>query len=276
MRVFISWSGAASHKVAVALRDWLPSVIQAIDPFVSSEDIERGARWFSDIGDNLESVNFGILCITPENLRAPWVMFEAGALSKNLDQSRVTPLLIGVKNSDIEGPLSQFNTTAVDKSEILKLLKTINKQLGDLRLPEESVQKAFEKWWPELEELLSTAVVEASKNITEKVEPRRSQGDILEEILELTRNISRQVAKTSADEEIKNAFKQFMLSSRAKDLRKDFGNLSWNDLKLLTASDMSKLKGKEFVSREDLSQELKKLLARKLKEDEREDDDSDN
>lgn len=49
MKVFISWSGNKSHKVAMIFREWLPSVIQSLEPYVSSEDIDKGARWSSDI-----------------------------------------------------------------------------------------------------------------------------------------------------------------------------------------------------------------------------------
>lgn len=71
MKVFISWSGNKSHKVAMIFREWLPSVIQSLEPYVSSEDIDKGARWSSDIAKELEDSTFGILCVTKDNLHAP-------------------------------------------------------------------------------------------------------------------------------------------------------------------------------------------------------------
>lgn len=45
MKVFISWSGTKSHKIGLVFRNWLPSVIQSLETYVSSEDIDKGARW---------------------------------------------------------------------------------------------------------------------------------------------------------------------------------------------------------------------------------------
>jgi TIR domain len=91
VKIFISWSGEASHAVAIALRDWLPSVLQAVEPYVSSEDIEKGARWNAEIAQQLNNTEFGIVCVTRSNVGSPWLNFEAGALSKSVDTSHVSP-----------------------------------------------------------------------------------------------------------------------------------------------------------------------------------------
>src|SRR4051812_8769555 len=123
MKIFISWSGKRSQQVAEGLRDWLPMVIQTIDPYVSSEDIEKGARWGSDIAGELQESQFGILCITPENVGAPWLNFEAGALSKSIETGRVMPVLFGMARADVpQGPLVQFQSTLADNGDLWKLV----------------------------------------------------------------------------------------------------------------------------------------------------------
>ena len=81
MKVFISWSGETSKGLAEALREWLPAVIQAVNPYFSPDDVSKGSRWSSEISKELEDSAIGIICLTKENLEAPWIMFEAGALS---------------------------------------------------------------------------------------------------------------------------------------------------------------------------------------------------
>ena len=111
MKVFISWSGETSHKVAIALHDWLPYIIQAVKPFMSSGDIFKGERWSDVLAKELEDTQFGIICVTPSNIKAPWLNFEAGALSKSVDRSFLFPFLSQINPHELEGPLALFQIT---------------------------------------------------------------------------------------------------------------------------------------------------------------------
>src|SRR5688572_18638179 len=109
MKVFISWSGERSKAVAVALREWLPDVIQSVHPWLSSEDIDAGLRWNDEVTRELSQTRFGIICLTAENQTAPWILFEAGALAKTIEKTHVVPYLIGLEPTDVQrGPLAQF------------------------------------------------------------------------------------------------------------------------------------------------------------------------
>lgn len=190
MKVFLSWSGDLSHKVATLLRDWLPSVIQSIEPYVSSEDVDKGARWSTDIAKELEASGYGIVCVTRDNLEAPWLNFEAGALSKSIDKGRVSPFLFSVKRSEIKtGPLLQFQSTIADKEDVSKLLHSMNAVTAQGALDESRLNSVFDVWWPQLEaklhELEKSST--ASAPVPSRSERDSHKADILEEVLELVR-----------------------------------------------------------------------------------------
>ncbi len=188
MKVFLSWSGEKSHKVALVFRDWFPSVIQSLEPYVSSEDIDKGTRWSSDIAKELEDSTFGILCVTKENLTAPWLTFEAGALSKTMDKSFVSPFLYDIKRSEVDGPILQFQSTIFNKDDVYKLLKTLNKACGEDQLTEERLDKAFSVWWPTLEEELEKLKGMKETEDVDTINGAMSESsEILEEILDLSR-----------------------------------------------------------------------------------------
>lgn len=194
MKVFLSWSGDVSHKVALVLRDWLPSVIQSVEPYVSSEDIDKGARWSTDIAKELEASSYGILCVTRENIEAAWLNFEAGALSKSVEKGRVSPFLFGVKRSEVKaGPILQFQSTLAEKDDVRKLLVSLNAACPQGRLEEARLDTVFDVWWPQLEVALRQVEkhipqVSASQPLPSAQPP---QGEILEELLELVRQQNR-------------------------------------------------------------------------------------
>jgi hypothetical protein len=124
--VFISWSGPRSKHAAQALRDWLPMVVQAAKPWMSSTDIDKGTRGLEEISKALEGMKTGIICLTPENLSAKWIVFEAGGLLKTEDaKSRVcTYLLAGLEPQAVESPLGMFQATRAEKEDTRHLVHT--------------------------------------------------------------------------------------------------------------------------------------------------------
>lgn len=186
MKVFISWSGDKSHKVATIFREWLPLVIQSLEPYVSSEDIDKGARWSTDIAKELTDSTFGILCVTKDNLNAPWLCFEAGALSKTIEKSYVSPFLFDIRRSEIDGPILQFQSTIFEKNDIKKLVTTLNTACGDSGISSERLEKSFDVWYPTLEKSL-TELKEMPDNELHDQNAEIDSSDILEEILDLSR-----------------------------------------------------------------------------------------
>jgi hypothetical protein len=182
VNLFISWSGAPSLAAAKALRDWVPRVLQAVKPWMSEADLEKGARWESEIACQLAGTRFGLFCLTPGNLNAPWINFEAGAVSKTVEKTYLWTYLIGLKPTDIHGPLSQFNHTASNKEDTRKLVHTMNRALGERNLDHAIVDDAFESYWPRLEERLASL-----PSADDNRKAGRSQQDMVEEILGLVR-----------------------------------------------------------------------------------------
>jgi RNA polymerase sigma factor (sigma-70 family) len=187
MRLFISWSGSKSGDVAAALRDWLPGVMNSVEPFVSSEDIYAGARWQSDIASTLDISNFGIVCVTRENQGSPWLNFEAGALAKAVDVSRVIPLAVDLKPSDVELPLGQFQAQPATEDGLRAVVVSINDALGETRLSDELLRESFAVWWPTLEAKLHRI----EEQTTTASPPARTDRELLEETLDTVRFLAR-------------------------------------------------------------------------------------
>lgn len=183
-KVFISWSGDLSKKLAEEVRVWLPGVLQFVKPYFTPNDIEKGTRWATEIAGELESSNAGIICLTKDNISKPWILFEAGALSKNFGKANVCTILFNLDNADLSGPLTSFQATKFDKTDFKKLLVTINNTGSDSKLETAVLNDVFDMWWPKLESKINEILkshVESSPNTL------RSEREILEEVLELTR-----------------------------------------------------------------------------------------
>ncbi len=200
-KVFISWSGNLSRRIAEEIRNWLPGVLQNVKPYFTPNDIEKGSKWNSEISKELSNTNIGIICLTRENISEPWILFESGALSKSMEGSNVCTILFNLEPADIKGPLTCFQSTKFDKGDIKKLIITINNCATDNKLEPEILDNVFDMWWPKIEGKVK-AIIESEKYQVK--EEKRSDRDILEEILELIRMSTRDVKLRSLSINSKN------------------------------------------------------------------------
>jgi hypothetical protein len=182
MKVFVSWSGELAKGLAESLHSWLPRVIQAARPYFSAEDVAKGTRWSAEIARELEEARLGILVVTRESVEAPWLVFEAGALSKSLSRAKVVPVLFGMEPTELRGPLVQFQAARFEKSEMKRVIRMINAELGDDALPSDVLDGSFDVWWPHLANDVTARLRRSYEPVT-----RRSDRDLLEEVLSLTR-----------------------------------------------------------------------------------------
>ncbi|MEG3631306.1 toll/interleukin-1 receptor domain-containing protein [Streptomyces poriticola] len=190
----MSWSGMPSRRCAERLASWLRYFSDEIDPFVSSESIRKGARGLDEIKRQLDESSFGIACVTRANIDAPWITFESGALSKEVDERKgqLVPFLLEGSHDDLEAassPLRQFQSArAHDEEDVLNMVRTINTVLRESanRPPDNSrVDSLFRKVWPELRDAL--AAIDCTGGMRDQAPPRRSAQEILEDLTSLVR-----------------------------------------------------------------------------------------
>ncbi len=155
-----------------------------VKPWVSDKDIGAGDRWAQSIAGELETSNFGIICITPENLQSEWILFEAGALSKSMLDAKVIPLLFGLELSDLSGPLSQFQAQKVDQVGLMEVVRAINK-VADNAVVENIVARSVPALWPTLQ-----AELEKIADTRPEEKHNRPQHEILEELVTGVRGLN--------------------------------------------------------------------------------------
>lgn len=185
-------------RLAEALQEWIHDVIQSVECFYSSDDIRAGQRWNAEINTQLAETDFGLLCVTAENLTAPWLNFEAGALSKKVDESRVVPITLGFPPSRLEDPLKQFNGVEANQEGMKKLVGSI----AEVAKTQINLDRTFDRWWPDLE-----AKINAIPGTDEDVEVPQppDAAEVLEEILGIVRGISNDIRADKRERRLSEA-----------------------------------------------------------------------
>lgn len=264
MQVFISWSGARSKLIAEAIRNWLPKVIQSVKPWMSNEDIEAGSRWLIEISDTLTQSTVGIICVTEENQHNPWLLFEAGALSKTLEQTCVCPILFQMNPGQLSGPLTQFQSNKLTMSGILKVLHTLNKNLGDNKLESNELEEILDVWWPKLEQKLND--IPASDT---NIQPRTTN-EQLDELLDLSREqLRRENLRLEGQKERENRSDKLIgimadMQSKLKDTQLNSKNNLNEMFSGLSKSINNAPQGELEVSSSDIENMMKKVIGNSI------------
>lgn len=152
MNVFLSWSGDKSSHSAKVLKTWLSHFFPSIEFRLSKNDNNMGSKWYLSLNASLENTKVGILCLTKENIKSPWILFESGAMAHALGEKHIIPLLIDVENKDLPGPLSYFQSLTTNRNDMYALVKILSKYSSLKFKGEKHLETLFENWHPLLED----------------------------------------------------------------------------------------------------------------------------
>ena len=146
-KIFFCWSKDRSKAIADAWEKLLPEIVNA-EPIRSTE-FQKGREWYTTLRNDLNEAKMGIIFLTPENVAAPWIHFEAGALATAV-RSRdgdVFSYIYGFDPGKLEGPLSAYQSTVATKQDTRRLVRDLC-AATESREPSKEV---YSRWWAKLE-----------------------------------------------------------------------------------------------------------------------------
>lgn len=153
MKIFISWSKDKSRRLALATKKLLENTLSnAIEVFFSP-DMYKGTCVDNEIHRNLIESEKCIVCITAENFKNPWLMYEAGVVYgahfNSPGEGVVIPILfehIPSWSSWVDKPLNRYvpirmdNDSNISKDDFKKFITELSTLSG-------SRIRSFEKNW---------------------------------------------------------------------------------------------------------------------------------
>jgi hypothetical protein len=202
MKVFISWSGEISNRVANLFSEWIPCVVQSADPWLSSNNLDPGSIFFEAVQDELGQTSLGIVCLTQENREKPWILFESGALAKGLTKNRVYTFLIDLVPADVTGPLANFQHTKPEKDDVWKLVQSLNRYAAAHLQPSVLIN-VFNTFWPQFEKQFSE-IVKDKPNAPKGVE--KNENEVLGLILDQVRSVNNRLSNVENSTKLRQSF----------------------------------------------------------------------
>lgn len=115
MKIFISWSKDKSRQLAEETKKFISNLLGNSVEFFFSPEMYKGTRVDNQIHEELLSSDKCLVCITSENFKNPWLLYEAGVIfganHQKTNHGIVIPILfesIPDWSSWIDKPLNQY------------------------------------------------------------------------------------------------------------------------------------------------------------------------
>ncbi len=169
MKIFISWSKNKSRLLAAETKRFLENTLGNSVEYFFSPEMYKGTRVDHEIHENLLHSNKCIVCITSENYKNPWLLYEAGVVfGANYSKTNggiVIPLLfepIPDWSSWVDKPLNQYVPIQLQASngEFSCGRQNFKEFLGEIAKENNLSLKSFSKNWKAYE----TAIKEILKS----------------------------------------------------------------------------------------------------------------
>ena len=89
--------------------------------------IRQGTEWERTIRNNLKKANYGIILLSSNAAKSPWVLYEAGALDAKTNFKGLTVLSYGARLTQVPKPLRSKQIARLNKMDLLGLTTNILK-----------------------------------------------------------------------------------------------------------------------------------------------------
>jgi len=170
MKLFLSWSGPKSRPIAEIMKNWIQFLFPSgVDIWLSTQgnSIKPGSFAVPQIIKGLRQSDYGVFCFTKDNVKSPWMMFEAGAVCKQDSNTSeiegVYTILFEGDIDDLRGtPLEQLQHTLFNKESMYKFFAAVNTISGQALIDEHRLSKNAEDSWDIYYPRIATALGERS------------------------------------------------------------------------------------------------------------------
>jgi hypothetical protein len=135
-KILLCWSKRRSKSIAEAWARLLPLVIKDIQPIVSTE-FQKGKDWPVLLRRDLTESRAGIVFLTPENVDAPWIHFEAGALATAVQSDGgIFTYIYGFDPGQLNGPLGSYQSTIATRDDTRKTIAGSGTLIFGIKTPD--------------------------------------------------------------------------------------------------------------------------------------------